>query len=169
MLKKAFEKLYFGWYPVLRFVKCVYYTLFVVGIVLGGAFYFYQDRAKALEEALNIALIESWQQNADETYLNVHYVVDEIPILFTKENVCEIVRKKVQPHNYVVDARRVNQKNGFYVKPKIRFSDKVRAYYTEDVEVNGQTEPTVWLLSEGYINKHNLEESLSKYEIEIPK
>lgn len=167
-IKRIWEKVHFGVYPVLRFAKRLYYIAFVMGIVLAAVYYFYEDRSIDVQKKVDIGLNTKWVEKADETYLNVHFSVDEIPFLFTQENVQNIVSPIIKAHNYQVKARESNKRNGFVVKDDIRYSDKVRVYYTDDVAIDGKATTTLWLISENYILKRNLEKSLAKYEIPIP-
>lgn len=165
-IKRIWEKVHFGVYPILRFANRLYYIAFVMGIALWGVYHFYESRSLDVQKKLDIGLNTKWVETTDETYLNVHFSVNEIPFLFTKEDVQKIVRPVIKAHNYQVKARESNKRNGFVVKKDIRYSDKVKVYYTDDVEINGKTTTTLWLISEDYMQKRNVD--WTKYEISIP-
>lgn len=161
-IKKIWEKVHFGVYPILKFAKRLYYIAFVMGLALAVAFYFYEDRSKNIEEKLDIGLNEKWTERAHVNYLNVNFSANEIPVIFTTEDVKKIVIPVLKAHNYKVEAREANKKNGFVVKEDIRYSDKVRFFYIEG---------RVFLISDNLLKEAELNEDfqtkLGQFEIPI--
>lgn len=167
-IKKIWRNLHFGAYPVLNFAKRLYYLLFLMGLVLAVLLHFYEKSGFDVERKVNVALNTKWEQKADEIYLNVHFSVNEIPFLFNKDNMKEIITPIIKAHNYQTRAMEANRRNGLVVKDDIRFSDVVKVYYTDDVKVDGKTTTTLWLISEKYLLNRGLENTWAKYEVKIP-
>lgn len=171
-IKRLWERIYIGVYPIYQFGKKVFFVGVFVLFVLSCFFYFEQSKGNDVERNMNIALDKKWaveQNDSKMPYLAVHFTVNEIPYVFEKEDMVKIVQKRLQLHNYQVRADRNNAANGWVVKYELNYADTVRAFYTTDVAVKGKVAPTLWLLSSNYITKYNLEERLKGYEIPIPE
>ena len=54
-------------------------------------------------------------------------------------------------HNYQVEARISNRNIGLYVEPNSKLDRRVEAIYSENIEVNGEAQPIIWLKSDNAI------------------
>jgi len=179
-LKKIWRKIHF--LGIFRFLCNSYYILFFVLLIVSGYYFLANGHANPIpgvnfvgsrldmNRKIDKSLDTAWVQKAGvEPYLNASFTVKEIPFIFTKEHIEKEVREKLKPYNYKVAARKSNRANGFPVKEDHRYESKVRAFYTDDVEVNGKVSTRLWLISDNFIQSNNLENTLKKYEIAIPK
>ena len=166
---------------IYKFVCRLPYILAAIGFCLYCVYFVtdgksnmfgFEGERRIVRQNIEKSLNNHWVQKAGEdAYLNVSFSVDEIPHLFTREDVEKEVVMQLKPWNYKVEARKSNRENGFVVKEDYRYESRVRAFYTTDVEVDGKTEPRLWLVSQSYLNRHgeDMERALAKYEIAIPK
>lgn len=179
-IKKIWRRIHF--LGIFKFFTNLFYILFFVGLMIFGYYFLADGHANPIpginfvgarldmNRKIAKSLDTSWVQKAGvEPYLNASFTVKEIPLIFTKEHIEKEVSEKLKPYNYKVAARKSNRANGFPVKEDYRYESKVRAFYTDDVEVNGKVSTRLWLISDNFIQANNLENTLKKYEIAIPK
>ena len=127
-------------------------AILIPGLVLASFHYMYQDKSINYDKNLRKALIQGWQYNDNgEIYLNVYIETDSFPLVWGKEEIVEITARELNLHNYQVRARRSNRSIGLYVKPNARLEKRVEAIYSENIEVNGVTQPIIWLMSDNVI------------------
>lgn len=151
ILRKVWQNTCFRSFSIFKNLKegGLLTAILIPGLVFSFFYYQYEEKRISLEKNVDKALIESWKEAPNgQMYLNVYFEVEGFPLAFEKEDVESIVTKKVNIHNYRVRARASNRSVGIYVKPDARLEQRVEAIYSEEIAVNGEANPTIWLISD---------------------
>ena len=108
----------------------------------------YEDNRVGLNKCLDKAFYQEWKTTENgEAYINL-YIRTNTGMAFNANDIAKQVEPRVKEHNEWVQTRRNNRAIGTYVKPNPQLDVKVNAYYTTNVEIDGRTTPTVWIISE---------------------
>lgn len=145
-------------------------SILIPGLVMCFFYNQYQSRAIELERNVQKALLQGWNYTEDgEAYLNVRIETDKFPLVWDREDVEKIVVKRLNLYNYQVRAGKSNRNIGVYVKPNPTLENRVEAFYSENIEVNGSIEPTIWLISVNTkIDDNNLATELQEKGQKLP-
>lgn len=108
----------------------------------------YEDNVVGLNRCLDKAFYQEWKTtDTGEAYINL-YIRTKTNMAFDANDIAKQVEPRIKEHNEWVQTRRNNRAIGTYVKPNPKLDVKVNAYYTTNVEIDGRTTPTVWIISE---------------------
>lgn len=130
----------------------------------------HEDNMVALNRSLDKVFYQEWKTtDTGEEYINI-YIRTKTNLTFDASDIVKQVEPRVKEHNEWVQTRRNNRAIGTFVKTNPKLDVKVNAYYTTDVEIDGRTTPTVWIISENAEIKDPVKRmEVEKGKIKIPE
>lgn len=173
IFKKVWYYTCFRWYSIVYHLGAgkVLDAIILPGIFLALLYmYGYQEPLNDFNDKLDVVFSDnSWQRNNNgQLYLNKYIRVDIVPLGLSKEEVIEKVASRIKFHNDMVDVREKNRRMKLVVKGNEQFDVKLKAYFTDDVEVDGRISPTIWIMSTNTSMKNEkLENKVKAYGVEI--